>query len=106
MRQSRSFLTLTIARRLRRDYIGRLRQRGIEDRYELLSDRERKVLRRIAKGRSNKGVANPLSISLTTVETHRAHILQKPPIHGIFDLHCMRSASELLLDLRALGGMR
>jgi two-component system response regulator NreC len=82
----RSFLTRKVSRILQEDYIGRLQQRGLEDRYELLSDREREVLQIIAEGRSNKEVANLLNISLTTVETHRAHILQKLDIHGIPEL--------------------
>ena len=69
--QGRSFLTRKVARILQEDYIGRLQQRGLEDRYDLLSDREREVLQIIAEGRSNKEVASLLNISLTTVETHR-----------------------------------
>ena len=84
--QGRSFLTRKVARILQEDYIGRLQQRGLEDRYDLLSDREREVLQIIAEGRSNKEVANLLNISLTTVETHRAHILQKLDIHSIPEL--------------------
>jgi DNA-binding NarL/FixJ family response regulator len=84
--QGRSFLTRKIARILQEDYVSRLRQRGLEDRYELLSDREREVLQMIAEGRSNKEVANLLNISPTTVETHRAHILQKLDIHSVPEL--------------------
>jgi DNA-binding NarL/FixJ family response regulator len=84
--QGRSFLTRKVARILQEDYITRLQQRGLEDRYDLLSDREREVLQMIAEGRSNKEVANLLNISLTTVETHRGHILQKLDIHGVPEL--------------------
>jgi DNA-binding NarL/FixJ family response regulator len=84
--EGRSFLTRKVARILQEDYVSRLRQRGLEDRYELLSDREREVLQIIAEGRSNKEVANLLNISLSTVETHRAHILQKLDIHSIPEL--------------------
>ncbi|HTS64203.1 MAG TPA: response regulator transcription factor [Candidatus Acidoferrales bacterium] len=84
--EGRSFLTRKVARILQEDYITRLRQRGLEDRYDLLSDREREVLQLIAEGRSNKEVANQLNISLTTVETHRSHILQKLDIHSIPEL--------------------
>jgi DNA-binding NarL/FixJ family response regulator len=84
--QGRSFLTRKVARILQEDYISRLQQRGLEDRYDLLSDREREVLQIIAEGRCNKEVANLLNISLTTVETHRAHILQKLDIHSIPEL--------------------
>ncbi len=84
--QGRSFLTRKVARILQEDYVRQLQQRGLEDRYDLLSDREREVLQVIAEGRSNKEVANLLNISLTTVETHRAHILQKLDIHSIPEL--------------------
>ena len=43
----------------------------------LLSDREREILRLLALGYTNLEVADLLSISVRTVETHRAHILQK-----------------------------
>ena len=84
--QGRSFLTSKVARLLQEDYITRLEQRGLEDRYDLLSDREREILQMIAEGRANKEVANLLNISLTTVETHRSHILQKLDIHSIPEL--------------------
>jgi len=84
--QGRSFLTRKVARIMQEDYIGRLQERGLEDRYDLLSDREREILQMIAEGRSNKEVANLLNVSVTTVETHRAHILQKLDIHNIPEL--------------------
>jgi len=84
--QGRSFLTRKIARLLQEDYVSRLQQRGLEDRYDLLSNRERDVLQMIAEGRSNKEVANSLNISLSTVETHRGHILQKLDIHSVPEL--------------------
>ena len=84
--EGRSFLTKKIARIMQEDYVSRLQQRGLEDRYDLLSDREREVLQMIAEGRSNKEVANLLNISPTTVETHRAHILQKLDIHSVPEL--------------------
>ena len=84
--QGRSFLTRKIARILQEDYVRRLGQRGLEDRYDLLSDREREILQMIAEGRSNKEIANLLHISLTTVETHRGHILQKLDMHSLAEL--------------------
>lgn len=84
--QGRSFLTRKIAKILQEDYVTRLRQRGLEDRYDLLSDREREILQMIAEGRSNKEIANLLNISVSTVESHRGHILQKLDIHGVPEL--------------------
>jgi len=59
------------------DYVRGLTDRGIHDRYDLLSDREREVLQLVAEGRSSKEIADLLSISPATVETHRTHVLQK-----------------------------
>jgi two-component system, NarL family, response regulator NreC len=84
--QGRSFLTRKIAGILQEDYISQLQQRGLDDRYDLLSGREREILQMIAEGRSNKEVASLLNISVTTVETHRGHILQKLNIHSIPEL--------------------
>jgi len=42
-----------------------------------LTDREREVLRALARGLSSREVAAELGISVRTVETHRANIMQK-----------------------------
>jgi two-component system, NarL family, response regulator NreC len=42
-----------------------------------LSLREREVIQLLAEGKSNKGVATALGISLRTAETHRASVMQK-----------------------------
>ncbi|MFQ5576995.1 MAG: response regulator [Anaerolineae bacterium] len=48
---------------------------------ESLTGREREVLQLIAEGLTNKGIARKLAISVKTVETHRAHIMNKLNIH-------------------------
>lgn len=45
--------------------------------YELLSEREFQVLRMIASGETVKGIAEELSLSVKTVSTYRARILEK-----------------------------
>ena len=47
-----------------------------------MTTRERQVLQLLAEGRINKEVATFLDLSLHTVETHRAHILQKLNLHS------------------------
>jgi two-component system, NarL family, response regulator NreC len=42
-----------------------------------LSDREREVLRMLALGHTNQEIAKMLYLSVRTVESHRAHIMQK-----------------------------
>lgn len=84
--QGRSFLTRKVRRMLQEDYVRQMESRGLDDSYDLLTDREREVLHMVAEGKSNKEVAGLLNISPTTVETHRAHILQKLGIHSVPEL--------------------
>lgn len=51
-----------------------------------LSERERQVLRLLALGSSAKEVASQLSISVKTVETHRARLCAKVATHSVADL--------------------
>jgi two-component system, NarL family, response regulator NreC len=84
--QGRSFFTRKVRRMLQEDYVRQMESRGLDDSYDLLTDREREVLQMVAEGKSNKEVAGLLNISPTTVETHRAHILQKLGIHSVPEL--------------------
>jgi len=52
------------------------------DRYETLSGREREVFQLVAECKTNKQIAAVLAISPTTVETHRAHIMEKLDLHS------------------------
>ena len=54
--------------------------------FKALSDKEKKVLELIINGLSNSGIANELTISVKTVETHRANIMKKLGIHNLVDL--------------------
>jgi two-component system response regulator NreC len=78
----RSFLSPAVARVMVDDYVRHLASRGIVDRYDTLSEREREIFQLVAEGHSNKETADILSISPATVETHRAHILQKLDLHN------------------------
>ncbi len=81
-----SYLTRKISRMLQEDYVLDMQSRGVGDSYDMLTDREREVLQLVAEGKANKEVAALLHISLTTVETHRAHILQKLGLHSVPEL--------------------
>jgi DNA-binding NarL/FixJ family response regulator len=82
----KSFFSPGVRRILTEDYVHQLAKLGVEDTYELLTPREREVLQLVAEGKSNKEVANLLNLSLYTVETHRAHILQKLSLHSVPEL--------------------
>jgi DNA-binding NarL/FixJ family response regulator len=82
----KSFFSPAAAKVMLDDYLRHLAKKGIVDRYEALSEREREIFQLIAEGHSNKDVADLLSISVATVETHRAHILQKLDVHSTAEL--------------------
>ncbi len=54
--------------------------------FHKLTPREREVLQLLAEGRSVKEVSALLSVSTTTVHTHRNHILEKLNLHSNADL--------------------
>lgn len=51
-----------------------------------LTSREQQVLERIVAGRLNKQIADDLSISIKTVEAHRANIMEKLEVSNVADL--------------------
>jgi two-component system response regulator NreC len=59
---------------------------GNEDLYELLTDREKQVLRLVALGESNKEVADALGISVKTAMSHREHLMEKLGLRNRTDL--------------------
>jgi len=68
------------------DYMRMLQKRGLTDSYHLLTDREKDVLHLLAEGRSNKEVATLLNLGLSTVETHRANLMQKLNLHNTAEI--------------------
>jgi DNA-binding NarL/FixJ family response regulator len=68
------------------DYVRQLQARGLTDSYHLLTDREKEVLQLLAEGRSNKEVAALLDVGLSTVETHRANLMQKLNLHNTAEI--------------------
>jgi two-component system, NarL family, response regulator NreC len=82
----RSFFSPAISELLLEDYMRHLKQRGLEDSYHLLTDREKEVLQLLAEGHSNKEVASALDVSLSTVETHRSNLMQKLGLHNTAEI--------------------
>jgi two-component system response regulator NreC len=52
----------------------------------LLSSREREVLQMLAEGKSSRKIAERLHVSVTTVDTHRKHIMDKLGFRSIAEL--------------------
>jgi len=82
----RSFFSPAIAKTLSDDHVRFLRQRGLEDSHDLLTDREKEVLHLLAEGHSNKEVASLLGVGLSTAETHRTNLMQKLNLHSTAEI--------------------
>ena len=82
----KSFFSPLISRILLDEYVRQLQEKGISDRYELLTEREREILQLIAEGKTSREIAELLNISASTVDTHRAHIMEKLDLHNPYEV--------------------
>src|SRR4029453_412149 len=84
--QRHSFFSPTVAAALLDDFVQQMKQRGLKDSYDLLTDREKEVFQLLAEGKPAKEIALVLSVSPYTAETHRTRIMQKLDLHSAVDL--------------------
>jgi DNA-binding NarL/FixJ family response regulator len=62
----------------------------------VLTPREVEVLRLVAEGRTNQDIADQLTLSIKTVQTHRANVMEKLDLRDMVVVH-MRMAARLRL---------
>lgn len=79
------FLYPSIAKMLVEDYLQRMGE-AEEDTYDRLTAREREVLKLVAEGHTNRGIAELLLISVKTVVGHRTSLMEKLDIHNRTEL--------------------
>ncbi len=84
--EGKAFFSPEISRVLAEDYVREMNMRGAEDRYDLLTSRERELLQLLVEGKSNKDIAGLLNLSLYTVETHRRNLQTKLNLHSFAEL--------------------
>jgi two-component system, NarL family, response regulator NreC len=84
--QGRSYFSPGISQMLASEYVRQIQDSGEQDSYSLLTTREKEILQLLAEGRSNKEAATVLSIGVSTVETHRANLMQKLNLHNTAEL--------------------
>lgn len=81
----RVHLGATVGEQVIRDYV-QLSQTGDGGVFALLSGREREVLQLLAEGLATKEIADRLTLSVKTVESHRKSVMDKLEIHSIAEL--------------------
>jgi FixJ family two-component response regulator len=65
---------------------ARLLERALLTRFECLTSRELEVLEQVISGATNKEIADKLSISFRTVESHRSNIMEKLKVDSVAKL--------------------
>ena len=81
-----AYLSPAIAKVLVDDYVTELQRRGVEDSYDMLTLREKEILKLLVEGSSNRDIADRLHVSLATVETHRNNVFHKLHLHSLPEL--------------------
>jgi len=84
--QGDAFLYPSIARMLVEEYLQKVQSGEERGSYDGLTDREREVLRMVAEGKTNKEIADDLSLSVRTVQAHRANLMGKLHMHDRTEL--------------------
>ena len=83
--QGKSFLDPMIADKVIRGYLEP-ETSADQSLYDRLSDREKTVFKLIAEGYTSRQIAESLVISIKTVMTHRANIMEKLNVHNKAEL--------------------
>lgn len=78
--QNETFLCPSVAKQVLSGYLNQAEQIK-EDSYDELTERELELVGLIAEGKKNKEIAELLSISIHTVQSHRLNLMKKLDIH-------------------------
>jgi DNA-binding NarL/FixJ family response regulator len=79
-----TYLSPAVSKHVVADYVRRVG--GETNTLERLTPRQREVLQLIAEGHTTHNIAKTLRISVKTVETHRAQLMERLDIHDIAGL--------------------
>jgi DNA-binding NarL/FixJ family response regulator len=89
-----TFLSPSISRKIIENYVSLKKVKSFREKlFSELSNREREVFQLIAEGRSTKEISEILFVSVSTVKTHRSHIMEKLQLDNLSQL--IRFAIEL-----------
>jgi len=85
LQNRRTFFTSKVSQMMLDGYLRPYEERDNSGQ-QLLTPREREVIQLVAEGKTTKEIANALSLSVKTAETHRTNLMRKLDLHSIADL--------------------
>lgn len=74
--KGKTFISPAISELITEQYVSSIQEGDIPS-LEILTNREKEILKFIAQGNANKNIATRLKISIRTVETHRSRLIHK-----------------------------
>jgi DNA-binding NarL/FixJ family response regulator len=74
--KGKSFISPAISELIAEQYVRSIKDDDIPS-LEILTAREKEVLKLVAQGHANKNIASKLKISIRTAETHRSRLIHK-----------------------------
>jgi DNA-binding NarL/FixJ family response regulator len=84
--QHKPFLTSTVTEFVLDGYMQLSDRSEVNDGAAMVTTREREIIQLIAEGHSSKQTATVLSVSVKTVDAHRANIMRKLRLRSVSDL--------------------
>jgi DNA-binding NarL/FixJ family response regulator len=86
IRSGKQYVSPGISGKLLKGYLERNAGKNRESLLDILTLREKEILKLIGEGYKNKEISRDLAISIKTVEKHRSNIMQKLDLHNASSL--------------------
>ncbi len=95
------YFSIAVSNILATGYLHRVKNNAIPSEGENddphgLSKRERKILKMIVQGNNNKDIADELSLSVRTIETHRFNIMKKMKVKNALEMVKMAMEKKMV----------
>ncbi len=94
----KSFLSPSISEKVIEGYLERKDTARSSVSLNILTKREKQILKMVARGYKNKDIGNLLRLSIRTVEKHRSNIMKKLDLHSASSLTAYAIEAELVTE--------
>jgi DNA-binding NarL/FixJ family response regulator len=84
--EGKTYISPGISDQVMEGYLSGRQTMKEDSRWDTVTQREREVLKMLAEGHTNKEISDFLSISVKTVEKHRANLIGKLDLHNVAQL--------------------